>query len=238
MIFRYFFKNLTSVILSFAELHGVSGPIHVEPLRHAPGLKPFLDSVQEVGYNVFDLSSFQDGEGFMATEMTTDKGRRGDTYRRFLRPLWGRKNLKISRFSHVIKVFLASLAARSQILMNTSLKKFICQIHLDRQKSAYGVSYVRHGITKFVRADKEIILSAGAINSPQLLLLSGIGPRSHLNATGIKCRLNLPVGENLQDHPLTFVGPILVNESHSLMPDRDFTVSAVTDYLLNGTGAV
>ena len=115
--------------------------------------------------------------------------------------------------------------------------KFNFQIHLDRRKTAYGVSYVRHGITKFARADKEIIVSAGAINSPQLLLLSGIGPRGHLNETGIKCRVNLPVGQNLQDHPLTLVGPILVNESHSLMLDRDLKFSTLTDFVLNGTGS-
>ena len=58
-----------------------------------------------MGYKELDLNSDQHGEGFMASEMTTDKGRRADTYRRFLGPLWRRENLKIARFSHVIKVF-------------------------------------------------------------------------------------------------------------------------------------
>ena len=76
----------------------------MEPLGFAPGLHPLIKAIQEVGYKEIDLNSYQDGEGFMATETTTQKGRRADTYRTFLRPLWRRKNLKISRFSHTFKV--------------------------------------------------------------------------------------------------------------------------------------
>ena len=79
-------------------------------------------------------------------------------------------------------------------------------------------------------------MSAGTINSPQLLLLSGIGPKTHLNANGIKCRVDLPVGQNLQDHVGTVLGPMLINESHSLIPDRNISLSALTDYMYNGTG--
>ena len=113
---------------------------------------------------------------------------------------------------------------------------FLAQIHLDRQRNAYGVSYVRHHVPKFVRARREIILSAGSINSPHLLMLSGIGPKEHLNSKGLKCRVNLPVGQNLQDHPLVFLGPILVNKSVSLMPDRNISVATGLDYVMNGRG--
>ena len=98
------------------------------------------------------------------------------------------------------------------------------------------MSYVRHGITKFVRANKEIIVSAGAINSPQLLLLSGIGPKRHLSTIGIKCRVNLPVGQNLQDHVGTLIGPITVEGGQAFMMDRNISLSAVTDYIYNGAG--
>ena len=59
------------------------------------------------------------------------------------------------------------------------------QVHLDANKRAYAVTYVRHGETRYVRARKEIILSAGTIESAKLLLLSGIGPKAHLESVGV-----------------------------------------------------
>jgi choline dehydrogenase-like flavoprotein len=60
------------------------------------------------------------------------------------------------------------------------------QIHLDKRNHAYGVTYSRHGLTRFVLARREIILSAGSVDSPKLLMLSGIGPKEHLRSVGVK----------------------------------------------------
>ena len=79
-------------------------------------------------------------------------------------------------------------------------------------------------------------MSGGAINSPHLLMLSGIGPKSHLNATGIRCRVNLPVGKNLQDHALTVMPPIVVNQPLSYVFERDLNIYSGFQYLLNGEG--
>lgn len=67
-------------------------------------------------------------------------------------------------------------------------------------KTAVGVEFVKKGKNRTVFAKKEVILSAGPINSPQLLMLSGVGPKDHLNNLGIPVIQDLPVGQNLQDH--------------------------------------
>lgn len=100
---------------------------------------------------------------------------RASTYHAFIDPVRHRRNLKISTRSYVTKVLIAG-------------------------KRAYGVEYVKDGKTCFATAKKEVILSAGAINSPQILMLSGIGPTEELLRHGIEVIKDLPVGRNLQDH--------------------------------------
>lgn len=70
----------------------------------------------------------------------------------------------------------------------------------SRTKKAIGVEFEKDGKTRKVFAGKEVILSAGSVNSPQLLMLSGIGPKDHLQYHGIPVIQDLPVGQNLQDH--------------------------------------
>ncbi len=80
---------------------------------------------------------------------------------------------------------------------------FVQRIEMDGNRVT-GVTYRRGGVSETVTADAEVILSAGAIGSPQILMLSGIGPRSHLREMGIDVRVDSPgVGQNLQDHPVT-----------------------------------
>lgn len=62
----------------------------------------------------------------------------------------------------------------------------VMQIHLDHTNTATGVTYMRHGVTREAKVSKEVILSAGSINSPKLLMLSGIGPRDHLTEIGVR----------------------------------------------------
>ena len=96
-------------------------------------------------------------------DVTIKDGKRFTAYDAFLKNIENRRsNLRIYLYSRAIK------------------------IHLDRSKTAYGVTYKRHGFIKFARARKEIIVSAGAIDSPKLLLLSGIGPREDLHSVGVR----------------------------------------------------
>lgn len=100
--------------------------------------------------------------GFGRMDVTIKDGKRFSTYDAFLKPIESsRPNLKIYLYSKVIK------------------------IHLDKSKTAYGLTYLRHGVQKFVRARKEIVISAGAVDSPKLLMLSGIGIKQHLHEIGV-----------------------------------------------------
>jgi len=107
---------------------------------------------------------------------------------------------------------------------------------------ASGV-YVRRNVGEeptLVQATKEVVLSCGAVGTPQLLMLSGVGPKDHLKENGIECLQDLPVGENLQDHlfwAVTF--PLRPGKSTGLTPSRPLTggiLSALVRYVLFGTG--
>lgn len=81
-----------------------------------------------------------------------------------------------------------------------------------------------------------MILSAGTVQSPKLLMLSGIGPRNHLKDMGIHVISDLPVGSNLQDHLFTYLGPFFVDPPRSNLLDRDLTFQRIYDYKIDGSG--
>ena len=101
----------------------------------------------------------------------------------------------------------------------------VTKILIDSDKSghyprAYGVRFKRNGHMYQVRARKEVILSSGAINTPQLLMLSGIGPKDHLREMGIPLVKDLPVGEHLMDHWGTGALTFTVNKPLTLVQTR------------------
>jgi len=99
---------------------------------------------------------------------------------------------------------------------------------------AYGVEYDRHGKRRTAFAKKEVILSAGSIQSPKILMLSGIGPAHDLAALGVPAKVNLPdVGKNLQDHLAVQVGPFYTDSQATLLLDRDLTGPAIMRYALS-----
>jgi choline dehydrogenase len=159
------------------EYRGDSGPLQTRygsvsnPLHAA-----WLAAGVQAGYpSTSDVNGFQQ-EGFGRMDMTVDGGRRSSAANAYLRPALGRPNLRV--LTH-------ALATR---------------IVFEGRK-AVGVEYTHGGTTHRVRANREVILSGGPINSPQLLKLSGVGPPEELRAHGIPVIHELPgVGENLQDH--------------------------------------
>lgn len=100
----------------------------------------------------------------------------------------------------------------------------------------YGVSFDHYGKIETAIAKKGIILSAGAIGTPKILMLSGIGPEKHLNSIGIEVRKNLPVGENLQDHILTGLDLVTLNESLPLNLGSLMSAVSAINYFLAGKG--
>lgn len=114
----------------------------------------------------------------MFSQGTTRRGSRCSTSKAFLRPVRNRKNLHISMNSHVTKIMIDPTT-----------------------KVATGVMFEKEGRIYVVNAKKEVVLSAGSIATPQILMLSGVGPAAHLTAKGITPILDQPyVGENLHDH--------------------------------------
>jgi len=158
--------------------HGDSGPLNVT-LAEArnPLVRAFLQAGREAGYPASGDVNAKQQEGFGRADRTTHKGRRWSTASAYLRPAEARPNLT---------VVTGALVER---------------VAIDRHR-ATGIVYRAGGQQIVARAEREVILAGGAVNSPQLLLLSGIGPADRLRAHGIDVVLELPgVGENLHDHP-------------------------------------
>lgn len=158
--------------------HGKRGNLTIDyPPFNTPLLKAFLDSVKNLGYKVVDYNNPSTHIGASQIQATVQGGRRVSAATAFLRPILSRPNFEINLESRATK-----------ILIDPSSMK------------AYGVQFMRKGKLETVFAKKEVIVAAGAFNSPQLLMLSGIGPADHLLEMGIRPLLDLPVGNNLMEH--------------------------------------
>ena len=159
------------------ESHGIDGPVGVSDQRHTHALsKIWVQACQQAGlpYNPDFNSGIQDGCGLY--QINTRNGRRSSTAVAYLKPARKRKNLVVKTNCRVSRAVI-------------------------EKGRAVGVEYLEGGQTKALRADVEVIVSSGAINSPKLLMLSGIGPADHLREKAIAVAQDLPgVGQNLQDH--------------------------------------
>jgi choline dehydrogenase len=161
------------------ERHGADGPILVSDPGHIDDVSRwFVQSVQALGepYNHDFNGAKQRGVGFY--QFTNRRGKRSSAAYAFIEPLQGDPNLVVRLHAQVRRIDLAG-------------------------GRAIGVTYRdANGVEQTALADGEVIVAAGALVTPQLLMLSGIGPAAHLQAHGIACLADLPgVGENLIDHP-------------------------------------
>ncbi|CAG7718406.1 unnamed protein product [Allacma fusca] len=193
------------------ETHGTGGPVRIEVPPYHPLSDTVVNAANELGYAKVDLNGYYT-EGFDAIYYPIKNGRRHAAYRSYIRPARRRKNLSIYKFAHVNKILI------------------------NENNEAYGVEYDRHGKKQQAFASKEVILSAGAMQSPKLLMLSGVGPAGHLHQLGIPLKVDLPVGDNLQDHVSTYLGPFTINPAKSLLVDRDVTAGAFIRFLTRGQG--
>ncbi len=157
--------------------HGDWGPLAISRDVNANPLTPlFAAAAKEAGIPFNDDQNGADSEGFGVPDLTIDRGERASTYSAFLRPAMARPNLTVLTHAPATRIVIEN-------------------------GRATGVEYVHEGKSHVAHAAREIVLSGGAYNSPQLLMLSGIGPADELLKVGIKPIQDLPgVGCNLQDH--------------------------------------
>ena len=172
-----YFKRAEHQERGASDYHGVGGPLSVADLRCInPLSRAFVEAAVEAGWPRNDdfNGAAQDGFGFY--QATQRGGRRCSTATAYLKPALGRPNLTVRTYAHTTRVDFE-----------------------DRRAS--GVTYLHDGRRAQARAGREVILCGGAVNSPQLLLLSGVGPAGHLDSLGIPVVMDLPgVGRNLRDH--------------------------------------
>lgn len=185
------------------------GPLNIDHFPHKPDFSDdLLDAAKELGYRTAGLHGFNQ-TGFMVAPMMTDRGLRGTTSRYYLRPVSQRSNLDVLTNAHVTKVLINKWANR-----------------------AYGIEYIdKNGERKIVKSNKEVILTAGAIGSPQILMNSGIGPKERLTKLGIRTIKDLPVGKNLHNHVSVGI-KMSINDTHY----ETLTLEAVNEFLATRTG--
>ena len=159
--------------------HGTGGPLSVSDLRYkSPACEAFIQAAQEQGAKANDdfNGPRQDGVGWY--QVTQKNGQRCSAAAAYLHPAMTRGNLTVQTDALVTRVLI------------------------DNNR-AVGVNYLHHGEPTTAQANAEVILSGGAVNSPQLLMLSGIGPAEHLIEMGIDVVAeSRGVGQNLSDHPV------------------------------------
>ena len=174
-----YFKKMESYSGGGDDFRGESGPLKVHrSIPKDPLSLAFIKAGKEAGYKETDDISGYCQEGFGIFDRTVFKGERWSTTRAYLDPVRRRKNLTIIT------------------------KALVCNLILENN-TATGVCFKNNKDKIFnVKSKKEVILCAGAVGSPHLLMLSGIGPKDHLKSMGINLKADLPgVGQNLQDHP-------------------------------------
>lgn len=159
------------------EFHGSGGPLNVmdlrSPNRHSPD---FVEACQQAGYAYNHDFNGAEQEGVGLYQVTHKNGERYSAAKAYLTPNRNRPNLHVLTGAHATRILLEG-------------------------QRAVGVAFLQGGRQRELRARREVLLSAGALLSPQLLMLSGIGPTDQLRAHGIALQHELPgVGRNLQDH--------------------------------------
>jgi choline dehydrogenase len=177
-----YFRKAETRIKGADAYHGGDGPLYVTTgAMRNPLYRAFIDAGVEAGYAYTDDMNGYRQEGVGPMDRTTWRGRRWSAAMAYLRPAQRRANLRVE----------------SRCLVNRILFE---------STRAVGVEYAQGGPVVRARARREVIVAAGAINSPQLLMLSGIGDADALGQCGIAAVAHVPgVGENLQDHIETYV---------------------------------
>lgn len=172
-----YFKRAENNERGADKFHGVGGPLNVMDLR-SPNryTASFVEAGRQAGFPINNDFNAEQQEGIGQYQVTHQNGERHSSAKAYLKASRDRPNLQIITDAHATRILLQG-------------------------KRAVGVEYFQDGELKQLKAAREVLLCAGALQSPQLLMLSGIGPHAHLQSMGISTQHDVPgVGQNLHDH--------------------------------------
>lgn len=208
-----YFKKSEKNILFNNNYHGKDGLQPVNSFMSTEHmLYPFTEALHELDYGILEDINGEEFMGYTTLLGTLKNGVRQSAAKSFLTPALDRKNLHVMKLSQVT------------------------YLDFDHLGNVEKVNFIWNGTREMtVKAKKEVILTAGPINTPQILLMSGIGPEKHLNKKKIPLVKNLPVGRNLQDHamvPLVFK----IDEKHSLAVTKEELIDNLYVYISQKVG--
>ncbi|XP_028163938.1 glucose dehydrogenase [FAD, quinone]-like [Ostrinia furnacalis] len=209
-------KIVDPFILSDPELkenYGTDGEFVIDQLNftHPEIVDKLTQAYEELGLKYLDDINGPSQLGVGKIRGGNHKGKRVSTATAFLNQAKDRKNLFVLK------------------------KSFVTEVIIDDEFFARGVkAVIKPGIGVTFNANKEVILCAGAINTPVLLMVSGVGPRKHLSKFGISTKASLPVGRNLQDHVRIPI-PVTI-DTGAKSKDEIYWLRAAAQYLLDQTG--
>ena len=212
---KYFLRSESNTILS-GDWHGTDGPLAVSNIPDCqPVTRAFVQSCQELGmpYNPDFNGKVQEGAGVY--QITTRNNRRCSAAVGYLKPALKRPNLTVETGRLVERITFEGTRAT-------------------------GVEYKTGSVSKSARAEAEVIVTAGAIGSPKIMMLSGVGPGAHLREMGIDVVHDLPgVGENLNDHyGIDIVAELKGHESLDKYNKLHWQVWAALQYYLFNSGPI
>ncbi|XP_018572206.1 glucose dehydrogenase [FAD, quinone]-like [Anoplophora glabripennis] len=185
--------------------HGKGGLLDVNYTEPTVFTSVFLRGMEELGYKIIDYNG-ENQIGVSKMQFTIKCNKIASGGRAFIDPFVDRTNL------------------------NVTINAFVTRLIIDKDtKTALGVEFIKDGRKYEARANKEVILSAGAINTPQILMISGIGPQEELTRIGVETLVDLPVGLYMEDHP-AFIG-LNIRTNITLFNE---TIEVLLERYLNG----
>ncbi|WAR09336.1 DHGL-like protein [Mya arenaria] len=210
-ILPYFLKSEDMRVddLKNSRYHNSGGPLAVTKKSDSPLGKRFVNAGKQLGFKEIDYNG-KEQIGFAESQINVKHGTRVSTVVAFLRPAMGRTNLHVVVNAHVTTVII-------------------------EKKLAKGVAFIKNNRKHVVSANKEVILCAGVIGSPHILMLSGVGPKQHLEKFNIPVILDLPVGLNMEDHIYSFI-PTTINSSEGFTGPKAESISSIAQYMVFGEG--